>query len=783
MVIKNFKSKEELFNWIKIDKESHRISDNRFPVRFIFLNSFEELKEIFSLLSSNNEIIELDKFLSDDNTWLTPDEIINFTKKLTNNSVIIPISEFLRFLDKDLFYILLKSFTEIEKKDIRIYIPLVGLWERFDQEFWTNFYRKKEWAPIFKLNTSPVKSHIYQLDFEFDTKYIDLNEFEVISNIKEWFNLWKKNPVKGIISLPKPLSYYYKYSLPDQTFDLEVLSNQKKFMQIIFGSNINIDFNINEIEFWNKLVLELNNYQEKGITLKKIFSNHFNIKNVDKLNIKDYCILFFNFRDQYDKWLIKNFFMSIDKFKDSYLYHCFNKTKKLGNENLSNILWEEVFNLNLNYTIDNFLERKNLLKILSKNFNLSINDENLNINLRVIKNFPLKKQFMYLTNITCTERKYILELIRDIDINLIYSDLKELYPELYYYFNWDLILPDNKIDTWIIKYLKEYNLSKIKNTKLDTIETLINTKNKDETSFCEWYYSIPKSNIENDFYCIWVDGLGAEWFPLIIHLIEIYSKDNNKSIKKKMITRVTLPSITKCNKYNFDKIEDLDYFIHKQKAYKYPNTLIEEIVIIKKIIKKILNLPHKKICILSDHGYTFLCSNEFGNNKKLKFGDSEHDGRYMWIDKNYNEDEYFFVWPINEGNCQNKKAIVASKHVSLNNTPYREVHGGATPEEILVPYILIETNIDEIEYNIEPNDFEISTSKPLIQFKISPLPSYIPEAFFKNQSLNLSQKNNLYSLELNSFKVGKHLILLKIGKRQYELNVNIKGGFKERDLI
>lgn len=783
MVIKNFQSVDELNYWIQQDKESHRISENRFPVRFIFLNSFEELKEVVSLLSSNNKIIELDTFLSHEKTWLTPDEIISFTKELSNNSVIVPISEFLRFLDTDLFYSILKSLTEIEKENIRIYIPLVGLWERFDQEFWTNFYRKEEWAPVSKLITTPKKIHIYQINFDFDFTIFDLNEFELVSNTKEWFNLWKKEYINGIISLPKPLSYYYKNSLPDQTFDLKVLTNQKEYIKNIFGTDIEIGFNVNDLGFWNRLLIEINNYKEKGITLKKMLSNHFNIRDIDKLIEYDYFILYYKCNDHYDQWLIKNFFLSLDKYKLSYLYHCFKSSEKLGNENLSNKIWTEIFNLNSHYSNSNFFERKKFLQILQKNFDFSINEEILFTNIKRINNFPLKKQFMYLTSITETERMYILEIIKDTDINLVRSDLKEVYPELYYYFNWDLIQPDNKIDKWIIEYLKEYNISKIKNSKSDKLEKLINTKNKDITSFSKWFFEIPKSKIEEDFYCIWVDGLGAEWFPLIVHLIDLYNKDYKNSITKKMITRVTLPSITKCNKYKFDKIDDLDYFIHKQKSYKHPHTLIEEIEIIKKIIKKILDIPHKKICILSDHGFTFLCSNKFGNIKKLNFEDAEHEGRYMWIDKNYNEDEYFLVWQDSEGNCQDKKAIVALKHVSLNNTPYKEVHGGATPEEILVPYILIETDIDKIEYSLEPINFSISTSKPLIQFKISPLPCYVPEASINIKSLNLTQKNNLYSLDLNNLNVGKHLIIIKIGKQKYELNVEIKGGFKERDLI
>lgn len=56
------------------------------------------------------------------------------------------------------------------------------------------------------------------------------------------------------------------------------------------------------------------------------------------------------------------------------------------------------------------------------------------------------------------------------------------------------------------------------------------------------------------------------------------------------------------------------------------------------------------------------------------------------------------------------------------------MHGGATPEEILVPYFLLETKKDKIEYKVEPSEFEVSVKNPTIKISISPKPD-IPEAF------------------------------------------------------
>ena len=795
MGVEKFYSLEELYNRIKQDKYSERISDRRFPVRFIFINSFEELREIIRFLvkSCNVKSREITELLSDKNQWLTTDEIVNWIKEMSNNAVVAPLSEFLRFQGKEYFYITLKSLTEIEKQNnIRIYIPLVGLWERFEQEFWTNFYRKEEWAPVWKLETSSQKITIYQINFDLDYKNISLKNLAVISTTEEWLSVRKRENVKGILSLSKPLSYFYKNFLPDQAFELREISNQKEFLEEIFEIKVPIELKDNEVEFWNELIKEVGRYNEKGLTIENIFLRHFNFRSIERLTPKDFLTLYLKTNEFYEKWLIKNFFLALDKFKSSYLYKCFKRLKELKEKDLIEKLWLEIFHLPPEtLTKDVFSERKEFLNLIHKNLNFSAQfvERKLANALGNIENYPLKKKLEYLTNITFTERKYLISELKNADIQEIQRllpNLKKIYPELAYYLDWDLIKPDNEVDNWILEYFKEYNYSKVKHIKSPRIEELINNKNRNKSTFSDWYYSLPKAKIEENIKYVWVDGLGAEWFPLIVHLLNRYGKENRRVIKKIMLTRVNLPSITECNRYEFEKIEDLDKYIHNQKPYKYPDDLIREIKIIEKIVKKIIEMPHNKIGIVSDHGFSFLCLKDFGNFKRLNLQNAEHEGRCMWIDGvDYKDDEYFIMWNVDEGNCRGRKTLVALKHVSLNNTPYREVHGGATPEEVLVPYIIIETEKDKIKYKIEVINPEVWITNPVVQFKIYPQPLYIPEAFLNERSLNVSyeKENDVYKIDLKGLKVGTYTIILKIGDMVYRIKVTIRGGFKERDLL
>lgn len=148
--MKEFNSFDDLILEIKKDAKSK----NRYPLRFIFLNSFEELNKVIEHLKEFSDLIFLDSILGE-GQWLTKDMIISEIKmKLKENSKLLvsPLSEFLRFTHRNDFYGLLKALSEIETNDnTKIYIPFVGIYKRFKKEFIDEFYRKDEWAPIWRL--------------------------------------------------------------------------------------------------------------------------------------------------------------------------------------------------------------------------------------------------------------------------------------------------------------------------------------------------------------------------------------------------------------------------------------------------------------------------------------------------------------------------------------------------------------------------------------------------------------------------------------------------------
>jgi hypothetical protein len=131
--------------------------------------------------------------------------------------------------------------------------------------------------------------------------------------------------------------------------------------------------------------------------------------------------------------------------------------------------------------------------------------------------------------------------------------------------------------------------------------------------------------------------------------------------------------------------------------YQYPQTVCKEIEIVKDILSKILTQSAETtIAIVSDHGLTAL--SRLVDSKKYA-AKASHEGRYIKLDSEETIEDTDYIRHKNR--ADNFK--VALTHASLNTKPVREVHGGCTPEEILVPLIVISNkkSARAVEKNVE----------------------------------------------------------------------------------
>jgi len=784
-MIKSFETFEFLCDEIKRDKIDKYPSSGRYPVRLILLNDFTKLFQLTEyLVGQNVEKFDIDSLLEYEDQWVTSDGILNKLKSLEADTLFVPFSEVLRFSTNNRFTTILTSALEIENQhdsyDRRIYIPLVGLKERVEKDFLQYYHRRDIWAPAWYLD-SPLKEKtlIYQVGFQLNKPHLSAD----IKNTRDWLNLWKKWPCSKVISISKNMDYLYKTFLPDTIFVLEIISNPKEYLQKISGISIASEYLEAEQIYWEKLLQGISD-EESGRQYSNFSSyvhSKLNIKNLKGMPEIELLRLWFQ-KNDFERWLLKSWIMSFRKVEQTYFHRLISSASTYSDQEIILNIWFEIFELDT-VSKENSEERKSYLKLIHEEMQLPYHhiEDKIKYKLRELTKNSEEILKYYICGISFEERKYIVEKILNLEQGTrdkLQNNIKSVYPELYYYLYWyDVEFDNDNFQDWIAEYFKEYNWSKLLNCQTDRLKEIINQKNADEDSFYNWYYGVnTPDELEEEAFVVWIDGLGGEWYSLLDYLIRT-CKD--RYIEKQFLRKVNLPTITESNRLDCSLyIRDLDSFNH-EKTYKHPDDLIFQIDILKRIVKDILLKGHQKIIIASDHGFTVLAQKQFGNYKKFEFSDSNHEGRCMWTEKDYQNDSDYIVHTGDEG----KKALVALRHSSLHNTPPREVHGGATPEEVLVPFIVISKISADILYKAKVINKEISVKNPTLKIEIQPDPPDSPYLEIASKTIKFIKEGWVWHLTLEGFKPGTYPISIKILNQKIRSKIAITGGVMEKELF
>ena len=93
-----FSSLAELTKEIIRDRETHDMLAQRYAVRFIMLNNFNEFKELAKFMANIGvETLDLETLMEDPDEWITNDELKEAIKACKVSTFVTPFSEVVRF--------------------------------------------------------------------------------------------------------------------------------------------------------------------------------------------------------------------------------------------------------------------------------------------------------------------------------------------------------------------------------------------------------------------------------------------------------------------------------------------------------------------------------------------------------------------------------------------------------------------------------------------------------------------------------------------------------------
>lgn len=270
--------------------------------------------------------------------------------------------------------------------------------------------------------------------------------------------------------------------------------------------------------------------------------------------------------------------------------------------------------------------------------------------------------------------------------------VKKVYPELDAYLK---PFPDDILTDELVKYFQQYR-------------EIVLTKNLTQ-EFCDFAgkinvsLSIPSRDTllqeyshKKDYALLVVDAMGAEWLPLLLD----FANKKHILVKSVSIARAWLPTITEYNKITFDEYRRKNDFkgfdnmahdgLEKHERHTAEENMVKLIDLGKELFDNIQEYlaDYKYMVVTADHGFSHLAllAQQKGLAKTLPCDNEPESSRYR---------------RAGSGDCPDGMECDLNKTFwsvrGYNRLPKSggwhgfAVHGGATPEERLVPVIVLTT--------------------------------------------------------------------------------------------
>lgn len=383
----------------------------------------------------------------------------------------------------------------------------------------------------------------------------------------------------------------------------------------------------------------------------------------------------------------------------SYTNHCFRNAKIIND--VSDAIMLEIFNMHRDKPewIDEYHQLMSIMSIEP--------DERFFEELDKIPVYETRLDFINGTS--KKERIYLIRMVgkwikADYEQVATNTKLRQIYPELFFYLSHDVYQEDADIKD----YMSRYKAHKLENTLPEDEDVYFAGF---QTDVYNNRYSILADNIDSDTIILWIDALGVEWLSLLKWTI---AENCDGTIFSVSVGQANLPTETYFNNLwsNMDiphsKLDKLDKLAHKGVIDEpdYYACIEEQLSFVAGVNKHIADLLKKyhRVIVTGDHGTSRIAARFF----HVKDGFSApkdatvcSHGRYCKVVGEVSYPTTNTITIRHDGsqyivysNYNHFKQSGFAAGADDDNAIYGEVHGGATPEEMLVPVIVIDSKIN-----------------------------------------------------------------------------------------
>ncbi len=680
----------------KLRKEKQNGVASRFPCRAIMVQNIEQYNSLILELKSISdiEVVTSAELFSSADVMPRYENLKNSSYK--NRWVILTgVSEYLRLFSKSESatqrFAKLWSYQAPADSLGRILIPLWGCeaqWHDKSLHLCEDIRQEEFYFDCLDQNATEQELHIRVLSDAFE-QYI--NRFEGNSGLhiglQEWFEYWMA-PTPDIIDRTLLTKRFRDIQQTDGNVSIHVIRDTHSFV-------------IENLSDGDRLITH--NCPESAVSY--LFDAALNGKSLDEAILSALNIAVFSESDVMSRWKSMTdgekqlVLLWTELYPDgnSYLQHCISNTEQL--EQLEQHILLDVFAVRRTHP-----EWEKQSQILIRALNLR-KTEGFFAELDKIPVYEDRLQ--YLSDGSKEERVYLLRMVgkwmrEDAKQVLDSALLRQIYPELHAYLNHNI----NAMDADLRRYFALYKAHKLENTlpaDEDIYFSGINVEHYD-------YRFAALDAAKNDDYAIlWIDALGLEWLPLLLWSIKKIPNSNTVEV---LAAQATLPTETSFNDQwlqmntPYKKLDKLDKLAHKGVIDEpdYYACIEEQLAFISSLQNVVANMlkEHHRIIVTGDHGTSRLAARFFHKRDGLPIpagAKAFSHGRYCECSSN--------IMPIST-NMRSAKGEHGEKFWAFTNydhfaqsgfatgvnddtVTYGEIHGGATPEEVLVPVIVVDS--------------------------------------------------------------------------------------------
>jgi len=333
-------------------------------------------------------------------------------------------------------------------------------------------------------------------------------------------------------------------------------------------------------------------------------------------------------------------------------------------------------------------------------------------------------------------------------------------------------------------YFAAYTRSKLRNCLTSELE-----QHTHRAAESEWPLECPsRHSVLSDLAtpCVlWEDGLGMEWAGLIWRVL----MDDPQDLEAKIyVVRAQCPTTTPYNVQDCPegalKGQTLDELAHRE-PYRFPNTLVKQLAYVEELAHRLAQWARERgVAVLTgDHGLT-----RFARFPEAKIPVPEgykvgSGGRYA---QRCNP-----AAPLPKDSRYMRKEgdyVLLTCHGLFEGTPRndQETHGGATPEELLVPVIQVRLSKAEpvriVDYDRELKADLRGHARLHIQLD-RPIEEELTLAYLAKVIKAQSEGGARYAFDLEDLAGGHYHAKLECGLRKIgEIDFEVIRGIRQRDL-